>query len=244
MCDASNTDEDCDGLADDNDSSASSSGKTTYYKDVDSDGYGDKSDTGSALCDTSSTYKVTNKTDCNDSSSAINPAATEVCDASNTDEDCDSLADNNDTSASSATKTTYYKDADSDGYGDKSDTGAAYCDATSTYKVTTKTDCNDSVSAINPGATEVCDASNTDEDCDGLADDNDSSASSATKTTYYKDADGDGYGDKSDTGSALCDVSSTYKVTSKTDCNDSSSAINPGATEVCDGSNTDEDCDG
>ncbi|MBK9370244.1 MAG: VCBS repeat-containing protein [Deltaproteobacteria bacterium] len=244
VCDASNTDEDCDGLSDDSDSSVSSSGKTTYYKDADSDGYGDKSDTGSALCDVSSTYKVTTKTDCNDSSSAINPAATEVCDASNTDEDCDGLADNNDTSASSATKTTYYKDADSDGYGDKSDTGAAYCDATSTYKVTTKTDCNDSVSAINPGATEVCDASNTDEDCDGLSDDSDSSASSATKTTYYKDADGDGYGDKSDTGSALCDVSSTYKVTTKTDCNDSSSAINPGATEVCDASNTDEDCDG
>ncbi|MEY3211848.1 MAG: hypothetical protein RIT28_2329 [Pseudomonadota bacterium] len=244
ICDASNTDEDCDGLADNNDSSASSATKTTYYKDADSDGYGDKSDTGSALCDVTSTYKVTTKTDCNDSSSAINPGATEICDASNTDEDCDGLADNNDTSASSATKTTYYKDADSDGYGDKSDTGSSLCDTSSTYKVTSKTDCNDSSSAINPGATEICDASNTDEDCDGLSDDADSSVSSSGKTTYYKDADGDSYGDKFDTGSALCDVTSTYKVTNKTDCNDSASAINPGATEVCDASDTDEDCDG
>ena len=244
VCDASNTDEDCDGLSDDSDSSVSSSGKTTYYKDADGDSYGDKLDTGSALCDVSSTYKVTTKTDCNDSSSAINPGATEVCDASNTDEDCDGLADDADSSVSSSGKTTYYKDADGDSYGDKSDTGAAYCDVTSTYKVTTKTDCNDSVSAINPGATEVCDPSDTDEDCDGLSDDADSSVSSSGKTTYYKDADGDSYGDKSDAGAASCDITSTYKVTTKTDCDDSVSGINPGATEVCDPSDTDEDCDG
>ncbi|MBK9646434.1 MAG: hypothetical protein IPO67_14990 [Deltaproteobacteria bacterium] len=42
-----------------------------------------------------------------------------------------------------------------------------------------------------------------------------------------KDADGDGYGDKSDTGAAYCDATSTYKVTNKTDCNDSSSADQP-----------------
>ncbi|MBK7760212.1 MAG: hypothetical protein IPI35_28155 [Deltaproteobacteria bacterium] len=238
-----NLDEDCDSLADDNDSSTSASGKTTYYKDADNDTFGDKNDTGSLLCDTTSTYKVTNNTDCDDTKSAINPGATEICDASNTDEDCDSLADDNDSSASSATKTRYYKDADSDTYGDLSDAGSLRCDTNSTYKVATNNDCNDAVAAINPGATEICDASNTDEDCDSLADDNDSSASAATKTTYYKDADGDNFGDKSDSGSLRCDTNGTYKIATNTDCDDSKSSVNPSATEVCDSLNVDEDCD-
>jgi len=244
VCDAANLDEDCDGLSDDNDSSTGSTSKTRYYKDADSDNYGDKSDSGSLLCDTTSTYKVTNNTDCNDASASINPGATEICDASNTDEDCDGLTDDNDSSVSSTGKTRYYKDADSDTYGDEDDSGSLHCDANSTYKVTNKTDCNDASASINSAATEVCDASNTDEDCDSLADDADSSTSSATKTTHYKDADSDTYGDKSDTGSSRCDANGTYKVTNKTDCNDSLSVINPGAQEICDAANTDEDCDG
>ena len=32
------------------------------------------------------------------------------------------------------------------------------CDATPAYPVTSSTDCDDAVSAVNPGATEICDA--------------------------------------------------------------------------------------
>ena len=46
-------------------------------------------------------------------------------------------------------------DADSDGYS------------------TCAADCNDNISTINPGGTEICDAANNDEDCDGGSDDND-----------------------------------------------------------------------
>lgn len=59
--------------------------------------------------------------------------------------------------------------------------------------------------------------------------------------TYYADTDNDGYG----AGAAVLLQSATaptgYSVNS-TDCNDSSAAMNPGATEIADG--LDNDCDG
>jgi hypothetical protein len=234
VCDAANTDEDCDGTADNNDSSAAAAGKTTYYQDSDTDGYGGT--TTGAYCDLPTGYSTVTG-DCNDAAVAINPGATEICDAANTDEDCDSLADNADSSASTATKSTYYLDSDGDTYGGT--TSAKYCDLPTGYSAVS-TDCNDTSSAINPGATEICDAANTDEDCDSLADNADSSASAATKGTYYRDSDADGYGGT--TTGAYCDLPSGYSTVS-TDCNDSAAAINPGATEICDAANTDEDCD-
>jgi len=237
VCDASNTDEDCDGLSDDLDSSVAAAGKSTYYADSDGDGYGGS--TSHAYCDLPSSGYVATSTDCNDSSAAIHPGATEVCDSVNTDEDCDGLADDNDSSVSAAGKSTYYTDGDSDGYGGT--TIGSYCDLPSGY-VATSTDCNDASASIHPGATEVCDASNTDEDCDGLSDDNDSSVAAAGKSTYYADSDSDGYGGTST--HAYCDLPSSGYVATSTDCNDSSASVHPGATEVCDASNTDEDCDG
>ena len=60
-------------------------------------------------------------------------------------------------------------------------------------------------------------------------------------TTYYKDSDGDGYGDP-DTAREAFAQPSGY-VTKGEDCNDSDAAINPGATELCD-DGIDNDCDG
>ena len=228
-CDASNTDEDCDGAADDLDTAAT--GKSTYYADSDGDSYG----AGAALtyCDAPSGV-VTNATDCNDTSAAINPAATEACDAANTDEDCDGAADDNDTAATG--KGTYYIDSDGDSYGAAA--AVTYCDPPANA-VTNASDCDDTAASVHPGGTEVCDAANADEDCDGSADDADSSVTG--RGTYYTDADGDTYG----AGSAqlFCDPA-VGLVTNVTDCNDAAAAINPGATEVCDAANTDEDCDG
>ena len=236
LCDASNTDEDCDSLADDLDSSVASATFTTFYRDVDSDTYGSSSVTA-ATCDLPSGF-VTNSTDCNDSDAGINPGATEVCDASNTDEDCDLVADNDDSSAAAGGKSTFYLDADDDTYGRSA--GALFCDLPSDY-VTNSTDCDDADAAINPGATEVCDAGNTDEDCDLVADNDDSSASSATQTSFYLDADDDGYGASGAT--LFCDLPSGY-VGTGTDCDDARDDVNPGADEICDAADDDENCNG
>jgi hypothetical protein len=84
-------------------------------------------------------------------------------------------------------------------------------------------------------AIEVCDG--VDNDCDGLVDDGDPDA---VGTTYYADADGDGFGAPEYPATA-CVAPEGY-VTGASDCDDLDPAIRPGATEVCDG--RDNDCDG
>ncbi len=59
--------------------------------------------------------------------------------------------------------------------------------------------------------------------------------------TYYKDSDGDGFGNP-DTAREAFSQPSGY-VTKNGDCDDSDAAINPGAMEICD-DEMDNDCDG
>ena len=92
-------------------------------------------------------------------------------------------------------------------------------------------DCNDDDSAVNPDATEVCDG--IDNNCDGNIDE-------AGGSTWYADVDADTYGDPAST-TVSCDMPMGY-VADNTDCNDGDAAINPAATEVCDG--VDNNCDG
>jgi Putative metal-binding motif/FG-GAP repeat len=234
ICDSANTDENCNGTADDSDSGAT--GKSTWYSDADGDAYGDAS-SSVAACDAPPAYSA-NGTDCDDDNSAINPAATEICDAGDTDEDCDGTVDDADSSATG--QTSFYLDRDADGYGTALSSSSA-CDAPTGY-VALSTDCNDSDAAINPGEAEICDAANTDEDCDNLADDGDTGATG--KTSWYPDSDSDAYSNNSASPTSACDAPTGYIArTTSTDCNDAVAAINPGATEICDSSNTDEDCD-
>ena len=135
------------------------------------------------------TGMVADTTDCDDLNAYVNPAATEICDGG-VDNDCDGLDDDDDPSVSD--RSTWFADDDGDSYGGSS--SAEACDAPSGY-VADSTDCDDSDATVNPGATEVCDSANLDEDCDGKADDADSAASG--KSTAYRDADGDTYGNSS-----------------------------------------------
>ncbi|MBI4438227.1 putative metal-binding motif-containing protein [Candidatus Uhrbacteria bacterium] len=231
VCDSADVDEDCDGDADDDDASADATTMTAWYLDSDDDSYGGA--WVSTSCDNpSSAVLVDNDEDCDDTDAAINPGATEVCDSA--DNDCDDVTDPDD----SAGAGTWYADADSDSYGDAG-TSSVSCSAPSGY-VSDATDCNDGNSAINPGATEVCDSADVDEDCDSASDDADASTADASKSTFYADADSDAYGDAS-SSTLACSTPSGY-VSDATDCNDGNASVNPSATETC--NEVDDNCDG
>ena len=85
----------------------------------------------------------------------------------------------------------WYADADGDGYGDPANTTAS-CLQPSGY-LADATDCDDARDDVHPSAPEICDESDVDEDCDGLAEDED--PDSTGQSTWYADSDGDGLGD-------------------------------------------------
>jgi hypothetical protein len=94
-------------------------------------------------------------------------------------------------------------------------------------------DCDDADPTALPGGTEVCDAA--DNDCDGSIDED-----AADATTWYADADADGYGDPL-AASAAC-TQPAGAVADDSDCDDAAATTHPGAEELCDGA--DNDCDG
>ena len=227
-------DDDCDATSDDADSSVVYGAGDVWYADTDADSFGNAGSTTQA-CDQPASH-VRDDTDCDDTDSAINPSADEVCDAGDVDEDCNGLADDDDGDVTGPF-TTYYADTDTDGYGDATASLEA-CDLPTGY-VTDSDDCDDGDSAINPGADEICDAGDVDEDCNGLADDDDGDVI-GTFTTFYADTDSDGYGDAASPIDA-CDQPAGH-VTNDSDCLDSDATVSPVGTEVCNG--LDDDCDG
>ncbi|MBX7051789.1 MAG: T9SS type A sorting domain-containing protein [Flavobacteriales bacterium] len=164
------------------------------------------------------TYTTCNG-DCNDNVASIHPGAAETCNL--TDDDCDGLTDE-------GVQSTFYLDADNDGYGNLALTTQA-CTAPTGY-VANSTDCNDAVGSIHPGATETCNS--IDDDCDSQTDE-------GVQTTFYRDADNDGYGNAAITAVA-CTAPSGY-VANSTDCNDALGTVNPGSAETC--NSVDDDCD-
>jgi hypothetical protein len=195
-------DDDCDGTVDDGVT-------TTWYTDVDRDSYGDLS-SPTAACG-ASVGIVADSTDCDDTSATVHPRATETCNG--IDDDCDGTVDD-------GVGSTWYADTDGDGFGDAAVTSSA-CTRPTGY-VSNATDCDDGDATAYPGATEICDG--VDDDCDGTVDD-------GVGSTWYADADSDGYGDAGVT-STSCSAPSGY-VADDTDCNDASALYHPGATESC-----------
>ena len=216
-------DEDCDGTVDD-----APVDPATWYADADADGYGDASVTAEA-CSAPSGH-VADATDCDDGDAGINPGATEACDGS--DNDCDGLVDDDDPDATGGSP--WYVDADGDGYGSGAYSVTA-CSQPSGY-VADSSDCADTEAEAHPGHDEVCDG--IDNDCDGSADE----ADAVDAGTWYADSDGDGYGDASTALVACTQPSGTVDAALGADCDDSDSAVNPGASEICNG--VDDDCDG
>ena len=217
-CDS--VDNDCDGTVDEADAIDAS----TWYTDSDGDGYGNPAHTETGCSQPASA--VANADDCNDGSSLVSPAATEICDT--IDNDCDGTVDESD----AAFAPTWYQDADGDGYGTANVTQTA-CTQPSGF-VGNDDDCNDTTTAAHVGAPEICDG--IDNDCDGNTDEDNASDA----LTWYLDADGDGHGG-SNLATQACSQPGGY-VSSSDDCNDLNASAHPGGTEVCDGA--DNDCDG
>ncbi|MFZ5476742.1 MAG: MopE-related protein [Myxococcota bacterium] len=133
---------------------------------------------------------------------------------------------------------TWFADGDGDGFGGAATVEA--CDAPEGY-VATSGDCDDADPAVSPDLPEVCDAADVDEDCSGAADDDDEGLTDAI--TWYRDYDADGYATGNGVTITQCDPPAGY-ASALGDCDDEDESIHPGAQEVCDPADTDEDCDG
>ncbi len=211
------------------------------------------------VCDEVEVLGCTNATACNynanateEDGSCILPLA-EVC--NEVDDNCNGEVDE-------FVTTEFYLDGDNDGYGTVSEvvfactlpigyvTNADDCDdsmityedldadgfGTSTIVACgamNNTDCNDTDASINAGAIESC--NNIDDDCNGVVDND------VLFTSYYTDADTDGYGTGNEM--AFCsDPGAGYSLTND-DCDDTNAAVNPQAVEVAD-NGIDDNCDG
>ncbi len=209
----------CDGKDNDCDTQVDEGVKNTYYRDADEDNYGDENNT-TQTCSQPSGY-VTNSADCDDDNASINPGATELC--NRVDDDCDGQVDEG------LFENTYYLDDDGDGYGDPNNS-TQDCSQPTSY-VYDNTDCDDGNALINPGATELCNGIN--DDCDDQIDEG------WPQNAFYRDADGDGFGDPNDTIQA-CSAPSGYVSDNNDYCPNDPVKIDPG---LCGCGVADTDCE-
>jgi hypothetical protein len=158
--------------------------------------------------------------DCDDADPARYPGAIETCDAAQRDEDCDPHT-----------------------FGDTDRDGDAFVDARCCNGDRCGDDCDDERASVHPGEAEECDLA--DNDCDGAIDEELDAA------LYYPDCDSDLYGAAGATATLSCGgppsmpnelCPSNAWSTRAIDCDDTAVAVNPGATERCNGD--DDDCDG
>ena len=215
LCDGK--DNDCDGIVDEELSDL------VFFRDLDGDGYGTSMD---RIIDCAPvTGYVVDGTDCDDDDDTVYPGRSESCNG--VDDNCDGVIDE------SWPLEAYFYDADGDGFGAGEATMA--CSAPADH-VRSDTDCDDTDDLVNPSIYADCE-DGRDEDCDGEIDE-------GPDSTFYRDLDGDGFGDIGTT-LVTCEAPSGW-VADATDCDDGSGAVSPEAREVgsaC-GDRIDNDCDG
>ncbi|MCP4869171.1 MAG: hypothetical protein GY898_10690, partial [Proteobacteria bacterium] len=205
-------------------------GDELCYDDTDNDNYVENgSDTvvssNSISCQQSGEHTAITAADCNDTVAAINPGATEIP-GDEVDQNCDD-------------DELCYDDTDNDNYVENgSDTvlssNSISCQQSGEHTAITADDCNDTVAAINPGATEIA-GDEVDQNCDD-------------DELCYDDTDNDDFVENgSDTvlsvNSISCQESGEHTAITADDCNDNNAAIKPGASEIA-GDEVDQNCDG
>ncbi len=182
--------------------------------------------------------------DCDDTNDRIHPDAIEICDKDNIDQDCNGLADDLDPGVDASTFSPWYPDMDGDGAGAQGAPPVGACDPVGEATADNNGDCRDDQPAINPGASEVCDNLDADNDCNGLAEDMDPGVRPESFVSWYPDLDDDGAGDTYGVPTLQCERPSPDTIDNSADCNDANPNIHLFAPEVCDPGSTDEDCDG
>lgn len=258
--------ETCDGFDEDCDHAIDEGVVGTYYRDEDGDAVGVDTSTTQG-CSVPAGYATT-AGDCDDHDAARSPSAVEVCDARDNDcdtsvdegvqstyyvdADHDGVGDSTQpTIAACAPRTGIAvvagdcndadpnvsprhaelcngRDDDCNGLLD----GLHEDDDRDTFAsiACSGMDCDDADAVIHPGVTETCD--DRDNDCNGTVDD-------GLRTSYWPDADADGFGDSSMARTACVVPGGSALVAG--DCDDTRATVYPGAPSICDG--RDNDCD-
>jgi len=222
-------DEACNGIDDDCDGSTDEEGAKgcqDFFLDHDQDGYGLALDS-KCLCAPQGDYTATQKWDCNDNDSGVNPAADETCNEK--DDDCDGATDEEGATGCAL----FYPDLDDDGYG-PDENEKCLCAPNDSHSTQDSGDCDDEDADVNPAANEACNGK--DDDCDGATDEEDALGCS----DYHANKDEDGYGDDFDTR-CLCAPQGVYSTFLAGDCDDGDFYVNPDADEAC--NEKDDDCD-
>ena len=226
--DGCDTDGDGDGFdeaVDCDDADSAVPGPNTWYLDFDGDGYGDAADSVESCSPV--VGRVMNEADCQDASAAARPGGTEVIDSLDNDcnglvddgtdafdDDGDGLTelagDCDDADVSVGAPVTAFLDLDGDGYGQDA-SASLFCSVSTAYSLTGG-DCDDQDNDVHPAAVESCSVPGEDLNCDGSVgyadsdgdhlpaceDCDDTNAALDDQTVWYRDADGDGYGNVSD----------------------------------------------
>ena len=153
--------------------------------------------------------------DCNDEDPNVHPLADEIC--NDIDDNCDGRI-NNDPIDGSA----FLADWDGDGFGDDASQHILCAIEDGYVELSSGGDCDDDNSAAHPNAVELCNG--LDDDCNNVTDDNPQDG-----TSFFRDLDGDGFGDASD--SIFGCIQMDGYIEDNTDCDDSNANTFPGSAE-------------